>query len=179
MTLEHAGRKMDHPSGPIRLFLTDDHRHMDALAEKAGSCSRPEELAAYHEFRRRLLKHIGIEEKILLAAAQRLRGEPLAQAAKLRLDHGALVALMVPVPTPAVIRAIRTILAMHNPIEEGPGGVYDICEAMAAGEAADLLQRIREAPEVPVNANMTTPKVMEAARRALSRAGYDPSLLDG
>jgi hypothetical protein len=165
-------------AGPIRRFLTDDHRRFDALLDQAGDCSSAEELAAYHEFRRGLLKHIGIEEKILLMAAQRLRGEPLEQAARLRSDHGALVALLMPAPTPAIIRALRAVIAAHNPIEEGPGGVYDICEQLAQGEAGDLLKRIREAPEVPTNPNLTNPRILEATRRALARAGYDPALLD-
>ncbi len=110
----------------IRQFLTDDHRRLDALLARAASCRTHEELAAYDGLRRGLLRHIGIEEKILLAAAQRLRGAPLEQAARLRLDHGALVALLMPIPTPAILRAISTVLAAHNPVEEGPGGVYDI-----------------------------------------------------
>jgi hypothetical protein len=41
-----------------------------------------------------------MEEKVLLPAAQKARGgEPLQIAAKLRLDHGALAALLVPTPT--------------------------------------------------------------------------------
>ena len=165
-------------AGPIRNFLTDDHRRFDALLDKMGNCSSADELAAYDEFRRGLLKHIGIEEKILLMAAQRLRGAPLEQAARLRSDHGALVALLMPAPTPAVIRALRAVIAAHNPIEEGPGGVYDICEALAQAEAGDLLRRIREAPEVPTNPNLSNPRILEATRRALARAGYDPALLD-
>lgn len=164
--------------GPIAALLTDDHRGMDALLEALGACTHPEELAAYHQFRGRLLRHIGIEEKILLAAAQRISGEPLSHAARLRLDHGALVSLLMPEPTPAIIRAIREILAAHNPIKEDPGGVYDLCETLAADEAEDLLRRIRQAPQVPTTPNLTTSKVMDAARRALARAGYDPSLLD-
>lgn len=165
-------------AGPIRRFLTDDHRHLDALLDQTGDCSRAEGLAAYHEFRRGLLKHIGIEEKILLLAAQRLRGAPLEQAARLRSDHGALVALLMPAPTPAIVRALRAVIAAHNPIEEGADGVYDVCEKLAQSEAAELLQKIREAPEVPTNPNLTNPRILEATRRALSRAGYDPALLD-
>ncbi len=178
MNYQHNESSTGSAPGPIASLLASDHRRMDALLERTGSCAAPEELAAYHEFRGRLLKHIGIEEKILLPAAQRLRGEPLAQAQRLRLDHGALVSLLMPDPTPAIIRAVRAIIAAHNPVEEGPGGVYDICETLAADEAGDLLRRIRQAPEVPTNRNMTTDKVMEAARRAIARAGYDPSLLD-
>ena len=166
------------PVGRIRQFLTDDHRRLDALLTAAASCSSDNERAAYDEFRRSLLKHIGIEEKILLAAAQRLLGKPLAQAERLRLDHGALAALLMPLPAPSVIRAIKAILAAHNPVEEGPDGVYDICERLAKDEADDLLASIRNAPQVPTRPNMTSPKILDVARRAMARAGYDPSLLD-
>jgi hypothetical protein len=64
-----------------------------------------------------------MEEKILIPAAQRLRGgEPLRIASKLRLDHGALGTLLIPTPTAAVIASIRGILKEHNILEEGPGG---------------------------------------------------------
>ncbi|MEP6889972.1 MAG: hemerythrin domain-containing protein, partial [Nitrospirota bacterium] len=54
----------------------------------------------YDQFRAGLLRHIGTEEKILLPAAQRLRGgQPLPIAAKLRLDHGAIASLLMPPPT--------------------------------------------------------------------------------
>jgi hypothetical protein len=56
-----------------------------------------------------------MEEKILLPAAQRARGgEPLPVAARLRLDHGALAALLVPTPNPTILSALRGILARHN-----------------------------------------------------------------
>jgi hypothetical protein len=70
-----------------------------------------------------LFRHIGVEEKILLPAAQTARGgNALPLAAKLRLDHGALAALLVLTPTNAIIAAIRAILAAHNPTPHHPGG---------------------------------------------------------
>jgi hypothetical protein len=124
-------------------------------------------------FRAGLLKHIAMEEKILLPAAQRLRGgEPLRVAAKLRLDHGALAALLVPTPTPAIVAAIRTILKAHNPIEEDPGGLYEQCEALAGVEADQILDALRNAPEVRVASHNDGPYILEATRRALARAGY-------
>jgi Hemerythrin HHE cation binding domain len=166
-------------AGPIRCLLTEDHRRIEKLLDAAGSRGKPEELAAYEKFRRALLRHIGMEEKILFPAAQRLRGgDPLAEAAKLRLDHGAIVALLMPAPSPAVIRALRTVLAAHNAIEEGPEGTYEVCERLAAGERDELLRRLKEAPEVPTNPNATNAQVLKAARRALERAGYNPALLD-
>jgi hypothetical protein len=162
----------------LRQFLTDDHRRLDALLARCGDCRTAEQRATYDEFRRGILKHIGIEEKILWSAATRLRGAPLEQAARLRLDHGAIVSLLMPIPTPTILRAIRTVLDAHNPIEEGPDGVYDVCEKLTASEHDELGEKIIFAPEVPTNPNATTPRIIEAAKRALSRAGYDPALLD-
>jgi hypothetical protein len=85
--------------GPIARYLADDHARLEALLTRGAT-----DPAAYADFRRGLLRHIGMEEEeILLPAAQRTRGgEPLPAAARLRLDHGALAAL---VPTPPGHRA--------------------------------------------------------------------------
>jgi len=161
-------------SGPVWRFLADYHERLDALLRRAGARSGAIDETAYAAFRAGLLKHIGMEEKILLPAAQEARGgEPLAAAAKLRSDHGALVALMVPTPTPAIVAAIRTILTAHNALEEGPGGVYEVCEQLAGPDAESLLAKLRAAPDVPVHPHMGGPKIIEVTRRALIRAGYE------
>ncbi|HSK31160.1 MAG TPA: hemerythrin domain-containing protein [Candidatus Limnocylindria bacterium] len=161
----------------IHRYLADDHRRLDGMLERAISDPENIEMSAYAQFRSGLLKHISVEEKILLPAAQRIRGgEPLPVAAKLRLDHGALVALLVPSPTPRVIAAIRAILTAHNPIEENPGGIYDQCEELAGAEADQILRQLQAAPEVKVLPHVDSAFVMEAARRALARAGYQLDL---
>jgi hypothetical protein len=115
-----------------------------------------------------------MEEKILLPAARRARGgEPLPLAARLRLDHGALAALLVPTPTPALIATLRTILAAHNAIEEGPEGVYETCEHLVGVEVDTLLAQLRTAPEVSVAQHVDGPRVIDAIRHALTRAGYE------
>jgi hypothetical protein len=128
---------------------------------------------AYAQFRAGLLKHIAWEEKILLPAARRILGEPLPVAARLRLDHGALTALLVPPPTPRVIAAIGAILKRHNPLEEDPGGMYDRCEELAGAETDQILRQLQNYPEVKVLPNVDNEFVMDAARRALARAGYE------
>ncbi len=160
--------------GIIHRYLADDHDRLDALLERAISDPGNIDISAYAQFRSGLLKHIGMEEKILLPAAQRIRGgEPLPVASKLRLDHGALVALLVPTPTTRVIAALRSILKLHNPIEEDPGGTYETCEELARSEVDEILRRLQQAPEVRVLPHVDSPFVMEAARRALARAGYE------
>jgi hypothetical protein len=135
----------------------------------AGAVDR----AASAEFRAGLLRHISLEEKILLPAAQRWQGgAPLPMAATLRLDHGALAALLVPTPTPAIIAAIRTVLAAHNTLEAGHGGVSERCKQLVGAEADALLARLQAAPEVPMAPHSDGPQVMSVVRQALARAGY-------
>ena len=164
--------------GRIYRVLADDHARLDGFLQRAMTEAGAIDRAAYAEFRAGLLKHIGMEEKILLPAAPRLRGgEPLALAAKVRLDHGALAALLVPTPTPAIVAALRTILRAHNPLEEGPGGLYECCERLAGAEAEALLARLQAAPEVPPAPHADGPEVTDVVRRALVRAGYDAALM--
>ncbi len=163
----------------IRSFLERDHKRLDQLLARAGCDPENIDMAAFGEFRRGLLKHIGMEEKILLPAIQRLRcGEPLPIATRLRLDHGAIAALLVPTPRGAVLRALKTVLAIHNRVEEGPDGVYAECDRIADTDSEPLVGRLRAAPEVPAAAHVDGPKVESAARRALTRAGFDAALLD-
>jgi hypothetical protein len=79
----------------------------------------------------------------------------------------------VPTPTTAIAASIRVILADHNPLEEGPDGLYQTCEALLAGESEEVVARLRSAPEVKLAPFNDGPQVMESARRALARAGYE------
>jgi hypothetical protein len=166
-------------SGTLYRFFAEDHDRLDGLLRRSITEAGAIDRGAYAEFRAGLLKHISLEEKVLLPAAQRLRGgHPLALAATLRLDHGALSALLVPTPTRPILAALRAILGPHNAREEGPGGVYECCEQLIAGEAEALLTQLRAAPEVPVAPHSDGPQVMAVVRRALARAGYDEALPD-
>jgi len=158
----------------IYSYLANDHRRLEDALLRAASPGDAIDTGAYAEFREGLLRHIGMEEKILFPAAQSARGgEPLPLAAKLRLDHGALAALLVLTPTKTIIAAIRTILAAHNPIEEGPDGIYQQCERAAAPAADQILVRLQCAPAVKVAAHVDSPVAIESANQALRRAGYD------
>lgn len=160
--------------GAIYHFLSKDHDRLGTLLARSAAGSGRIDREVYSEFRAGLLKHIAMEEKILLPAAQRLRGgEPLPIAAKLRLDHGALAALLVPSPTPGIIAALRAILTAHNAVEESPGGIYEICGQLGGNEIDEILARLKSAPEVAVASHNDGPGVLEGTRRALARAGYD------
>lgn len=158
--------------GPIHRFLAADHRRLDVLLDRATAHPDSIDHSAYAQFRAGLLKHIGMEEKILLPTVQRLRdGRPLPLAGQLRLEHGAIAALLVPTPTPDVIATLRVVLDKHNLLEEEPGGLYATCEDLAKDDVDALLAKLRAAPEVPVSPHADGSKVLGATRRALARAG--------
>jgi hypothetical protein len=164
-------------AGKIYRYLADDHARLEDALRRATRDADLIDRVAYSEFRAGLLRHIGIEEKILLPAARSANGgEPLDSAAKLRLDHGALAALLVPTPTDAIVKAIRTVLDRHNPIEEGAGGVYEQCEQLLDLDADQILVRLQNAPPVAAASHVDNFTALESARNALRRAGYNIDL---
>lgn len=135
--------------GPLHRLLQQDHARLDELLRRADAIPEAVDVDAFASFRRGLLRHIAMEEKVLLREARRLRnGEPLGLAAQLRADHAALAALLVPTPTHELIATIRKVLSEHNPLEEEPGGLYDVCEGLAGAEVEALVARVRAIPEV-------------------------------
>jgi len=128
------------PARPLHHYLTRDHERLDALLAAALGGDGAIDEAAYSEFRRGLLRHIGIEERILF---------PLLRTAvteRLHKDHAALAALLVPPPTRADVEQIRAILVEHNPLEEGPGGFYEQVEGLVDMEQVRAFRDIPTAP---------------------------------
>lgn len=136
--------------GPLSRAMAADHERLEALLERSVADPQRFDVAAFEEFRAGLLRHIGIEEKILLTDARRRRGgAPLPEAKTLRVEHGALASLLVPTPDHALVAEIRALLHSHDAREEGPGGLYETCERLAGDEVSELLERVRRAPSVP------------------------------
>lgn len=145
----------------IHEYLSADHARLDAALRNGN----------YEEFREGLLRHISIEQKILFPI---VRDWPVIE--RLHLDHGALAALLVPTPTPAILKAIAVILEKHNPLEEGAGGLYERCERRLGVQEAEILSRIQNAPRVRVAKNIDSSISFESARDALRRAGYSMNI---
>lgn len=159
---------------PLYEFFVKDHRRIEDLLDKATADPNEYQMDYYHQFRTGLLRHIKMEEKILFPASQKANGGvPLPIFAKLRLEHGAITALMVPPPTPGLIKALRYVLEKHDLAEEEPGGMYDVCESLTQHQTRELLEVLSKAEEVPVHPHNTAGYALDAARRALARAGYD------
>lgn len=137
--------------GAIEVFMTADHARLDHLLRRAERDDGTIDGEAYALFRAELLRHIAMEEKVLLPFARTKRaGEPLAVAKALREDHGRIAKLLVPTPDRAVCDALRLLLAEHNPLEEGRDGLYATCDALAGDDAAAIVIRLHAQPAVPV-----------------------------
>jgi hypothetical protein len=158
--------------GPLFRFFSADHRRLDALLARATAEPDRIDFAAFGEFRGGILRHIGMEEKVLIPAARRARGgEALPSAAKLRVDHGAIVALLVPTPTSAIAEDLRSLLGPHNRREEEEGGLYDACdEAVGEAEGERLVVELRAFPAVPLNPYNDDPLVTRHIRETVELA---------
>ncbi len=161
--------------GPLNRFLAGDHARLDSLLDlsTAGGGFDP---VPFEAFRAGILRHISMEEKVLLPAARRANGgAQLAVARRLRVDHGAIAMLLVPTPDREIVAEIRSILAEHNPVEEGPDGLYETCDRLLAGEAEHVLDGMRARPQVKLAPHYDGPAVCRRAEDALRLSGRQRS----
>jgi hemerythrin superfamily protein len=128
-------------------FLSRDHERLDALLADAVRDDGSIREDRYVEFRRGLLTHIGIEERLLFPEIRRRRALSEVEQ-QLHRDHAALAALLMPPPTRAEIESIRKILEDHNRFEEDAGGVYELVEEMTGEKLSALMENVRAYPPV-------------------------------
>ena len=136
--------------GAIERFMVDDHVRLDGLLAAATSVSPIDEIS-YARFRQGLLRHIAMEEKVLLPYARHKRGgDPLPLAGALRADHASMAKPLVRSPTMPIGDDLLAILARHNAVEEGPAGLYAACDALAGPESEIVVLLLCDQPKVPV-----------------------------
>jgi hypothetical protein len=149
----------NHVAGPIELFMTEDHARLDRLLRASLRPDGSVAFGPYSQFRHDLLRHIAMEEKVLLRFAREKRGgEPLPIARQLRAEHGQIAKLLVPTPTAAIIEDLLELLDWHNALEEGPGALYACCDALARSDAFAVVDQLRALPSVPVAPHYDGPK---------------------
>ncbi len=154
-------------------YLTSDHRRLEALFAAALEPGEVD-LARYDEFRIGLLRHIAIEETIVLPLVREHKGSFFADR-QLHLEH----ALLVPPPTPEVTRALAALLKKHNLLEETDRTLYDTLDDCCRDKHPELVRRLAEHPAPPLSKNINNPDGVDPARRAVQRAGYDFDKLAG
>jgi hypothetical protein len=66
------------------------------------------------------------------------------------LDRRPSVANVRAVTAASIVAELRALLGRHNPLEEGPAGLYAACDALAGDEAPAIVERMRGQPAVPL-----------------------------
>lgn len=98
---------------------------------------------AYEAFRAGLLKHIAMEERVLLVVAKQALGHPHPVRERLSADHSLLATLLIPAPTAAILAEMQVILDAHNLLEEGEGAFYESVEHLAPDRVEAVVAELR------------------------------------
>src|SRR4051794_37040642 len=145
---------MDHKaeaSRPIHQYLTKDHDRLGDLLGRAIAGVDGMDGEAYRTFRAGLLRHIGLEEKLLFPLVKRTDdSNAAAMVSRLHQEHALFSAMLVPTPTIDIVTQLRDLLADHNVREESADGVYALAERTSGRDAERLAAELRASPDVRV-----------------------------
>jgi hypothetical protein len=151
----------------IHEFLASDHARLDALLAQALADPARIDEAAYREFRGGLLRHIAMEEKVLFAELKAHDvGRDLIKT--LHADHAAIASILVPPPTHALIATLQQVLAEHNPLEDAPGGLYELSDGIVGDRAPSVLERMQQIPPVRASEHLDEPRIHAHIERMLA-----------
>lgn len=151
-------------SDAITELLAAEHRQIAEWQAQA----RAGDAESYQKFRGALLRHIGIEEKILILELRAVGIEP-PMAAQLKIDHSAFVGLLVPPPDDQIFDRISELSRLHDPLEEGEEGLYPLADRHLKN-IPEILERIAQAPIPPMLKNNPDERAYIAADRLYARA---------
>jgi len=154
--------------------LTDvlQHEHGELLAQLDRCLSPTGELnlRAYEEFRRRQLRHVAIEEKVLLPALARRKKLSAAFQNALHKDHEAIVVLCVTAPNPDFVRDLKELIAWHQKVEEEPNGFYDLFDRHV-GDDPQVSEALAHLPPISPPPFASGEEVAQVLRQVLRELG--------
>lgn len=157
------------PSRVTRLLAAE---HAESQA-KLRACVGPDgtvDLKRFDEFRHALLRHIAIEEKVLMPALTKALGKPPLFQNGLRKDHAGVAALCVPTPTREWVEDLRELLEHHQRVEEATGGFYALVDHHLGGDPL-LLDEVASFPALTLPDFVRGPKVRELLQEVLALTG--------
>ncbi|MDP1825248.1 MAG: hemerythrin domain-containing protein [Archangium sp.] len=159
--------------GPISSHFVAVHAQLDqALRE----CLKPPgkvDTAAFDQFRRLLLRHIAQEERVLMPALVKKLGSPPLFRNALRKDHAGFATLCVPLPEREWVENLGELFAHHAALEEGPGGLYPLCDEVLRDEAAAVIAAADALPPIKLAPFNGGPWVRDLLAEVLRATGID------
>lgn len=127
--------------------LREQHRELSTAIRRCLGDDGSVEVALFDEFRHQLLRHISIEERIVMPAVIKAIGRAPDDRNGLRKDHAGIAALCVPLPEREWVENLRDLLDEHYRVEEGPGGFLSRCDEVLVSTLNDrVLQDIDAHP---------------------------------
>lgn len=125
-------------------------QHAQLRAELVGCFVGPAglDVERFDVFRHSLLRHISIEEQVVMPALLAVLGAPPGFRNGLRKDHAGIAALCVPLPEREWLENLRDLLDEHYRAEEEPGGLFDLCDRHLGARRDDVLAAIERHPAV-------------------------------
>ncbi len=150
--------------------LIHEHQELLALLHRCVSAAGALNLRLYDEFRLRQLRHLAVEEKVLLPMLRERGALPAAFHNGLRKDHEAVVVLCLTAPNPDFVRDLYELLAWHHKVEEEPGGVYQLFDQQV-GDDPEVDRALARLPPVTLPPYATGDKVPGLLRQVMRELG--------
>jgi hypothetical protein len=160
--------------GPISAAFVSEHRALARLLARSLLPTGEVDVKRFDTFRRRLLRHIAAEEKVLLPALERKLGRPPLCRDSLRREHAGLAAMCVLTPDGAWLVELQGLLAHHHRVEESRDGFFALCDAHLADEAPALRKACAALPPLTLASLQPGRGVRQQLAEVLQETGLSP-----
>lgn len=161
--------------GAISSHFVETHVQLDQAMRDCLRRPGKVDAEAFDSFRRLLLRHIAQEERVLMPALVKKLGSPPLFRAALRKDHAGFAALCVPLPELEWVENLNESFHHHAAIEEGPGGLYPLCDEVLAADAASIIAAAEALPPIELAPFNGGPWVRALLAEVLRATGIDGS----
>lgn len=150
--------------------LLEDHASNQGKLQACVRADGTVDLERFNEFRHGLLRHIAIEETLVMPALARILGaEPVMRKAQ-RREHAGIAALCVPTPSLEWIEDLRELLAHHQRVEEAPDSLHDLVAQHLADDEA-LLEAVKSFPRLTLPDFAHGPRVKALLQQVMVLVG--------
>jgi hypothetical protein len=153
-------------------LLTTEHEELLGMLDACVTRRSGVDRARFDAFRRRALRHIAVEQRVLLPALGRMHKLTDAMRNAMSRDHRALVMLCVPEPNIGFVRDLQELLAWQVSVQESAGGVFKVYDAFVRDEHA-LDKALAGVPAVEPPAFAAGADVAVAVQRVLKSLGLE------
>lgn len=159
--------------GPISAHFLETHVRLDEALRRCLRQPGTVDVEAFDVFRRLLLRHIAQEERVIMPALVKKLGAPPLFRNALRKDHAGFAALCMPLPEREWVENLSELFAHHAAIEEGPGGLYPLCDEVLVAEAPAVIAAAEALPPLVLAPFNAGPWVRELLAEVLRATGIE------